>query len=87
MYGGTGPVGGPYAGPGGGLYAGPGGGLYTVPVTCQNETETTGIERYPDDDRTGRDQQRMPITSHRLTLNTGLNPRVGVISGLMHFGG
>lgn len=44
-------------GPGGGPYTRPGGGLYTVPVTCQNEAETTDIERYPDDDRTGRDQE------------------------------
>ena len=43
--------------PGGGLHTGPGGGLHTVPVACQNEAGTTDIERHPDDDRTGRDQE------------------------------
>jgi hypothetical protein len=28
-----------------------------VPATCQNEAEIRDIERYPDDDRTGRDQE------------------------------
>ena len=35
----------------------PGDGLYTVPVTSQNEAETEDTEGYPDDERTGRDQE------------------------------
>ena len=34
----------------------PGDGLHTVSVACRNEAETKDIERYPDGDRTGRDQ-------------------------------
>jgi hypothetical protein len=28
-----------------------------MPVACQNEAEATDIDRYPDDDRTGREQE------------------------------
>jgi hypothetical protein len=53
----AGPGGGLHAGPGAGPHIGPSGGLHTVPVARQNEAETTDIERDPDDDRTGRDQE------------------------------
>ena len=36
---------------------GPGGGLLTVAVAHRNEAKTTDIERYPNDDRTGRDRE------------------------------
>lgn len=45
------------AGLGGRVRTGPGGGLCAVPVACQNEAGTTDIERHPDGDRTGRDQE------------------------------
>ena len=39
------------------VFTGPGGGLCAVPVACPNEAGTTDIERHPDGDRTGRDQE------------------------------
>jgi hypothetical protein len=30
---------------------------YSVPLTCQSEAETGNIERYPDDDEIGHDQE------------------------------
>ena len=39
------------------MRTGSGGGLCAVPVGCQNEAGTTDIERHPDDDRIGRDQE------------------------------
>ena len=39
------------------LRTGPGGVPCAVPVACQDEAGITDIKRYPDDDRTGRDQE------------------------------
>jgi GNAT superfamily N-acetyltransferase len=55
-------------GPDGGLHTGPGG-LDTVPVTSQNEAETTDIQRHPDDDRTGRDQEGNSIRPCRFRVS------------------
>jgi hypothetical protein len=41
----------------GGLRTGPGGGLCAAPVACQDEAGIMDLKRYPDDDRTGRDQE------------------------------